>query len=65
MFTAALLCAVTTGIVHSPSPQHAGSPVTGAGWSFRVSSVPAGVSSGGELAFDATRRALFITDNDS
>ena len=52
---------------HRPFPVASaapGSPVTGAGWSFRVSSVPAGVNSGGELAFDATRRALFITDND-
>ena len=65
VFTAALLCAVTTGIVHSPvASATPGSPVTGAGWSFRVPSVPAGVNSGGEPAFDAPRRALFITDND-
>ena len=65
VFTAALLSVIAAGIAQAPlAAATPGSPVAAAGWSFRVSSVPAGVGSGGELAFDDSRRSLFITDDD-
>lgn len=38
-------------------------PEASAAPTFKVSSIPAGVSSGGELALDAGRNQLFISDN--
>jgi len=64
LFTAALLCVAAPGIAQAPLAAAAPNSPAAAGWSFRVSSVPAGVGSGGELAFDDSRRSLFITDDD-
>ncbi|MCS3878230.1 YncE family protein [Gordonia amarae] len=64
LFTAALLCVAAPGIAQAPLAAAAPNSPVAAGWSFRVSSVPAGVGSGGELAYDNSRRSLFITDDD-
>ena len=63
-FTVALLCAAAPAIVGSPVVTAAPASTSAAGWTFRVSSTPAGVNSGGELALDPVRHSLFITDND-
>ncbi|MGV9712564.1 YncE family protein [Gordonia sp. NPDC003424] len=53
-----LLAAAALTLVATPTASSAPNPT------FRVSSIPAGVTSGGELAIDTGRNKLFITDND-
>ncbi|WP_211188264.1 YncE family protein [Gordonia asplenii] len=38
-------------------------PAEPGGWDFRLASMPAGVTSGGQLAIDEHRGKLFVTDN--
>lgn len=58
---AASAAVLMSGAIASAAPAPS---TTGGGWSFQVSSGPAGVQSGGELAIDANRRELFVADND-